>query len=117
MNDAIYKNFCFAIWIQAINDINRFFLLEAGAFNKIKDESVTEIKENYLDAMQWVRKQDGSFVLVATILDIPPDKFHKKTMEIISKNKENIFSRSKTTTSYMYATMSRFRDYESAHKK
>ena len=117
MNSYPEEKLLFAVWTQALNDINKGFLLKAGVYefdNQIKEE---EIKENSRDAMEWVHTAPYTFQLVADTFDFPVEIFKKKTIEAINKNKNKIFNRSQVTTRFMYATVSRFRNYEQAFQK
>ncbi len=107
----------FAIWTQALKDINKAFLLEHGVIRfDDGDEQIGEVKLNADEALQWVTQCSGTFPLVAAALDKPIDVFREKTLRVIEENRLKIMARSNQTTQYIYATVSRFRNYEQAYQ-
>lgn len=107
-----------ATWFQALKDINRGFLLECGIieFDEGSEKSA-EIKENFDDALEWVTLADGTFPVVAWAMDMSTEELHDKTLEIIAASREKIKNRKKITNEYIYATVSRFRDYNQAFEE
>lgn len=112
-----YQKIMFAVWTQALHDINRGFLLDSGAISSNDEEKIAEIKENAQDALDWIKNNEQTFELTAHIHNIPPEIFRKKTLELIEINKHKIQTRSKITAQYMYATVSRFRNYDEAFER
>lgn len=107
----------FAIWTQALKDINKGFLLDNGVIRIDDDEEqVEEIRSHAKEAYEWVNQCSGTFPLVAAALDKPVDIFREKTLRVIDDNKQKIMTRSTVTTQFIYATVSRFRNYEQAYQ-
>lgn len=118
MNSDPYQKLMFAVWAQAMNDINRLFLLDEGVISVNNIEKEEEIRENAQAVIDWITKDEyHTFEIIAEMFSIPTKKFREKTLEIIEENKEKIKKRSKTTNTYMYATISRFRNYEQAFQR
>lgn len=118
MESDPYQQLMFAVWSNALNDINRGFLLEAGVITATDEEKVAEIKQNAQDSIEWITEEGNpTFELTAHIHNIPPEIFREKTLAVIETNKQKILKRSKTTNQYMYATVSRFRNYEEAFQR
>jgi len=116
-NNDPYQRLMFAVWAQALNDINRGYLLKAGVLSFDNPDKEKKIKDDAQAALDWVYKPAETFDLVAYIYNISPDIFKRKTIKIVEENKKKIEQRSKTTNEYMYATVSRFRNYEKAFKR
>jgi formate dehydrogenase assembly factor FdhD len=113
-----HQQLMFAVWSNALNDINRGFLLDSGVINITDEEKAAEIRENAKESIDWITEEGHpTFELAAYIHNIAVDKFRRKTLEVIEKNKQLILRRSKTTNQYMYATVSRFRNYEEAFQR
>jgi len=117
-NESPEQKLLFAIWTQALKDINKGFLLERGVLRVDDgDDKAEQIRTHATEALHWVTSTSGTFGLVATSLDKPEDFFRDKTLEVVDKNKEKINKRSQITTQFIYATVSRFRNYEKAYQK
>ncbi len=102
-----------AVWMMALHDINQGYLLKNKVFNFSElDQKGAEIVENYWDAMTWFRNGDGIFHLVAAIFNVDPLIFQQKSLSLIEQSKNKIDKRSKLTNEYIYATVSRFRNYD-----
>lgn len=116
MNDP-YQSLMFAVWTQALSDINRGHLLKKGIYKVKNEKRASEVKENAKEALEWVRKAPHTFQLVAGLCNIPVKVFQHKTIDVIDLNKRRIDERSTLTTQLMYTTVSRFRDYNKAFLK
>lgn len=114
MSGDPYQRLMFAVWTQALSDINKGYLLEKEAFKVGNKKKEKEIMLNAKEAMEWIETAPHTFELVASLHNIPTDMFRDKSLDVIKKNKERINERRQLTTEYMYATVSRFRNYNEA---
>jgi hypothetical protein len=104
-----------AVWMMALHDINQGFLLQNNVFqfDELSDRGA-EILENFWDAYYWMWAGDGTFPLVAALFNIETDELRAKSLKVILQSADKIQHRSKLTNQYIYATVSRFRDYDKA---
>lgn len=114
MSGDPYQRLMFAVWTQALSDINKGYLLEKEAFKVGNLKKEVEIETNATEALEWIEKAPHTFQLTASLHNIPTDIFRRKSLDVIKKNRERINERQPLTTEYMYATVSRFRNYNEA---
>lgn len=119
-NQSPDQKLWFAVFTQALKDINKGFLVEQGIIDFPDSEKKDQILADAKEAEHWITSTSGTFGLVATAMDMPLEYLTEKTIKTIHDNKEKILNRNKQTTQYIYATyttISRFRDYEDAYQK
>lgn len=117
MNGDPHQKLMFAVWTQALSDINRGHLLSLGITKASNPKTKAKIKLNAKEAEEWIEEAPHTFQLVAGLHNIPIEIFQAKTLKVIETNKKRIKERSPLTTQLMYTTVSRFRDYNKAFIK